>query len=250
MLIYFDESYDYQHKYLILGALFNPHSKFLHRELKDIKKKYKFYYSDGKPKEIKYRDVLTDYHHKVASAAIASFAKSTSWFRCIVIEQSKVNYDYFGSRSDPLKMKKARAYKKYAEMLIGYNTQDIVNGVLLCDNLSRCNGDKFVEVMKESFSNPGINHSEDKSSPTLKEIKEVHSHVESYQVVQVCDLLTGCVLNSLVPAKNKYKNNIRKYLKATLKIPSFDKTFWKKYPKWQLDVYYPKFNIWFWEPKR
>lgn len=42
MLIYFDESYDNDHKYLLLGALFNPHPKFLHRELIEMKKKYNF----------------------------------------------------------------------------------------------------------------------------------------------------------------------------------------------------------------
>jgi len=33
MLIYFDESYDNEHRYLILGALFNPHPKFLLRNI-------------------------------------------------------------------------------------------------------------------------------------------------------------------------------------------------------------------------
>jgi hypothetical protein len=39
MLIYFDESYDNEHNYLLLGALFNPHPKFSHRELKELKTK-------------------------------------------------------------------------------------------------------------------------------------------------------------------------------------------------------------------
>ena len=54
MLIYFDESYDNDHKYLILGALFNPHHKFLHRELLEMKRKYNFFDKKGKALEIKY----------------------------------------------------------------------------------------------------------------------------------------------------------------------------------------------------
>ncbi len=37
MIIYLDESYDNNKKYFILGALFNPHHKFLLREIKNIK---------------------------------------------------------------------------------------------------------------------------------------------------------------------------------------------------------------------
>ncbi len=33
MLIYLDESYDNAHTYLLLGALFNSHPKYLHRRL-------------------------------------------------------------------------------------------------------------------------------------------------------------------------------------------------------------------------
>lgn len=49
MLIYFDESYDNGHKYLLLGALFNPHPKFLHRELTELKKKYNYFDVNKKP---------------------------------------------------------------------------------------------------------------------------------------------------------------------------------------------------------
>lgn len=54
MLIYFDESYDNEHRYLLLGALFNPHPKFLHREFYELKKKYSYFDENSKPREIKY----------------------------------------------------------------------------------------------------------------------------------------------------------------------------------------------------
>ena len=58
MLIYFDESYDSEHRYLILGALFNPHSKYLHRELTEVKRKYNYLDITGKGLEIKYNNCL------------------------------------------------------------------------------------------------------------------------------------------------------------------------------------------------
>lgn len=55
MLIYFDESYNIPNtKYLILGALFNPHSKFLHRRLTEIKRENRFTNVNWSLKEIKY----------------------------------------------------------------------------------------------------------------------------------------------------------------------------------------------------
>lgn len=58
MLIYFDESYDNEHQYLILGALFNPHPKFLHQKLSQIKQKYNYLSQDGTLREIKYNYAL------------------------------------------------------------------------------------------------------------------------------------------------------------------------------------------------
>ena len=48
MLVYFDESYDNEHEYLLLSALFNPHPKFLHRRFSETKKQYKYLSRDGK----------------------------------------------------------------------------------------------------------------------------------------------------------------------------------------------------------
>ena len=38
-------------------------------------------------------------------------------------------------------------YKKFAELLITHNTENIYNGILLVDEVKRCNGDEFIELI-------------------------------------------------------------------------------------------------------
>ena len=111
MLIYFDESYDQEHQYLILGALFNPHPKFLHREWLKIKKEVGAVDRNGKVLEIKYNNCTTKQRQELCCMAIDIFFKSTSYFRAIVIDQNIMDLDCFGKKSEDKKIKMARAYK-------------------------------------------------------------------------------------------------------------------------------------------
>jgi len=70
MLIYFDESYDYEHKYLLLSILLNPHPKFFQRRLAEVKKQFKYLSQDGKLREIKYNYVTNKTKLEIARAAI------------------------------------------------------------------------------------------------------------------------------------------------------------------------------------
>lgn len=246
MIIYFDETYNVSNtKYLILGALVNPHSKFLHRRLSEIKRKNKFINSDGSFREIKYNYCKTQEYYEVCKQAIDAFFESTSWFRCIVINQDKFDLNRFGKIYEPDKIKRARAYKKFAELLICHNTENVQGGILLTDELTRCSKDLFIEKMKELFCTSGSNYSEKKKIPTLTRIEEISSHLEQYQVIQVCDLLIGCVLNNLLPTKNKFKNLIREYLAKKLGVKNLLPESWSKYSKTLVEEYYPKFNIWY-----
>lgn len=175
MLIYFDESYDHDHEYLLLSALFNPHPKFVHRRFSEIKRNYNFQTPEGKLREIKYNYVNTGSRLKMAKEAIDLFFESTSWFRCIVIEQKKVDLSRFGKKREEDKIKKARLYKKFAELLIGHNTENIFNAVLLADKLTRCRGDEFIEIMKQEFCLPFGKYSPDSKIPTLKDVREIPS---------------------------------------------------------------------------
>lgn len=249
MLIYFDESYDDQRKYLILGALFNPHPRALHQKITELKQKYGLARAGGRSVEIKYSTINTQERFDACSELIRIFSQSTSWFRCVVIEQALLNLDRFGTPSDPDALKMARAYKRFCEMLISSNTRTLVNGVLLCDALTRCRGDRFIEVMKDAFSVPGQRCSMGKNLPTLREIKEVQSDIDHYQVLQLCDLLTGCVLNSLIPSTGgHWKKIAKKCMMDVLKLPTLDKTYWAGMSKGVADSKHPKFGIWFWTP--
>lgn len=249
MIIYLDESYDNNKKYFILGALFNPHHKFLLREIKNIKTAKSFFNNDGTFKEIKYNNCFCKENFDVATMMIDSFLKSTSYFRAIVIETARLDLKEFGKYNEQDKIKWARTYKKFAEMLIRYNSSKIFNGVLLTDGLTRCDGDLFIEKMTEEFCFVDKINENGFNIPTLKSISDVRSNVESYQVIQLNDILLGCILNNLIPTTNKWKNRLRDYLIKAINVPNLLKDFWSKFPKYILEKNYAKYNIWYWKPK-
>lgn len=246
MLIYFDESYDTPNfRYLLLGALFNPHPRFLHRCLTEIKRKNNFIINGGVLGEIKYNYCKTQRDYEVCRRAIDAFFESTSWFRCIVIKQEDFDLNRFGKPYEQDKIKRARAYKKFAELLICHNTENIHGGVLLTDQLTRCSKDLFIEKMNDLFCASGKEYSENKKIPTLTRVEEIPSHLEQYQVLQLCDLLMGCILNNIFPTKNKFKNLIREYLITKLGVKNLLVESWEKYSKNLVETVYPKFNIWY-----
>lgn len=248
MLIYFDESYDGNHKYLILSALFNPHPKSLHHEMKKLKQTNNFVDSAGKGKELKYNTCVSGNLLKLCSCCIDIFIKSTSYFRSIVIDQSILDLDYFGKKNEDRKMKMARAYKKFAELLLSHNSDNIYSGVLLTDELTRCYGDKFIEIMKQDFCFPNGKHCDDPNRPTFKHIADIHSEIEDYQVNQINDIMMGCILNNLLPTKNVYKNKLREYLIKKIGVDNLLPTYWNQYSKGYVEKYHPKFNVWYWHP--
>ncbi len=248
MIIYFDESYSNEAEYFLLGALFNPHSKFLHRKLGEIKKKYSCYKNDGTLGEIKYNNCKTKDRLDICCEAIDAFFESTSWFRCIVVEKKYFDLNNFGKIFEDDKIKKARAYKKFAELLLAHNTENIQGGVLLTDQMSRCRRDLFLDKMTELFCRQGEGYSKDKQKPTLNRVEEVASDLEQYQVLQICDLLMGCVLNNLMPTKNEYKQKLREHLIRRLGVIDLLPSTWSHYSKRDSEEYHPKFNIWYLRP--
>ncbi|HPY08395.1 MAG: hypothetical protein ACOX0H_00985 [Patescibacteria group bacterium] len=248
MLIYFDESYDQERQYLLLGTLFNPHPKFLHQKLLEMKKKYNYLDQNGKALEIKYNNCINKKREIMNCEAIDIFMRSTSYFRAIVIDQNLVNLDKFGRKNEEKKIKMARAYKKFAELLLSHNTENIYNGVLLTDKLTRCQGDKFIEIMKHDFCLINGQYCNDNHKPTLKDIADINSSLEQYQVNQINDILLGCILNNLKPTSNKHKNNVRDYLIKKLNVKDLLPTTWNAYSKTDAEKFYPKYNIWYWKP--
>jgi len=141
----------------------------------EIKKNHNFFTKSNVLKELKYNHCTNKQTFSVAKACVDAFFESTSYFRLIVIEQGAEWFDLnrFGDPRDDKKMKMAKMYKKFTELLILHNTENLYNGLLLTDQLTRCNGDIFFILMKELFCKKGRNHSMDKNEPTLKDIIEI-----------------------------------------------------------------------------
>jgi hypothetical protein len=235
MLVYFDESYNKD--YMLYGALFNPHSKQLHKALTDVKDKYGFKNADGTYKELKYSTVTTKRRLKVAKDAVDAFMKSTSYFRAVVIELKDFDYSGFGKLYEPLSIKKARAYKRFAQLLLESNTRNIKDGVLLCDNLTRCRGDLFIEKMKELFC-----------PVTFRDIREIDSSRHETQVNQINDILLGSILNEISGSKHKFKSKLRQHLVTSVGIPSLSIDYWKKLKHPRADELHPKYQVWVFVP--
>jgi hypothetical protein len=85
MLVYFDESYDSDKDFLLLGGLFNPKPQELHREVLKAKQALSYVDRSGRPLEIKYTLSHNLRRYRVARACVDCFAASPSWFRVIVV---------------------------------------------------------------------------------------------------------------------------------------------------------------------
>jgi hypothetical protein len=90
------------------------------------------------------------------------------------------------------------------------------------------------------------------AEPWIKEFQHTDSWRDANQCLQLCDLLTGCTYQTLVPAEaNEYKAEATEYLSEKLKtlgIREFSPRFWRGYHKKTLGKHFPKFSVWFWKP--
>ena len=249
MIIYFDETYDNGHDYLILAALFNPSHRSIHRAFMRQKRLLGFCNADGTTKELKYTLIKRQNVLEMARRAVDVFVNSDSFFRCIVIDQSRMDVDHFGKPQEPESLKRARAYKKFAELLIARNCGKVTDATLLVDELTRCKGDKFIERMKDEFCIPFQSHSQT-AAPVLTDVMEIRSHLDQYHVNQINDVLAGCVLNNLKPAQNDFKNAIRNYLINKLGVADLLESTWGRFNFKLSQTVYPKFNIWYWRPQK
>jgi len=250
MLTYFDECYDCNHSYLILGALYNPSVEEIHKDFLQRKQDEKYLKTDGTVQEIKYYYCVNSKRFRVARGAVDCFKESSSFFRAIVIDQSPqsgFNLDFFGRPDESKKIKDARAYKKFTELLLKSNIT-ITNGVLLTDRISRPKGDAFLSLIREEFGTAGVEYSRGRSEPVFRHIQEVDTALEQYHVGQIGDILQGVILNELIPVGNKFKRKLREYVKKELALPSLERDYWLPLSKQEQDKKHYKYQIWYWRP--
>lgn len=248
MLVYLDESYDNGHKFFLLGALFVPDSIPLHRAFKGVKVNEGHVLPDGEVKEVKYSQLYTPRHLRIAKRGVDLFLASNAWFGCIVVDQRPVSswsLDSFGRPDESNAIKEARAYTSFTELLLARNSRETSNGVLLVDRMTRCAGDDFLRRITDEFSKPST---PDVSEPTFRTVVEVDTALEVYQLGQLGDLLTGAILNDLVEPKarkSRYKRQFKQYVKDRLGVPSLGPDFWQN-PPGTGEPIHPQFHVWYW----
>jgi hypothetical protein len=273
MIIYLDESYDWQGVYFLLGALFvlEDHDIFL-ESFNSLKRVESFERADGTLRELKYAKILHGKLERTAVKAIQTFKAHNCYFRAVIVPQAQFDLKYFGKPYELDKIKRARAYKKFAEMLIEYNTPELTNGILFADDLSRCKGalgrgDEFVEVMRERFQHAVYDHDLNATPPKLKHISQVRSADDNYGLLQICDVLLGSTLNGILKlAKGPrmvHKNRVTEKMKEILELPSLQKEYWQPLTKLYAKEYrhkisitdyvkatHYKYRLWFWKPQQ
>jgi hypothetical protein len=190
MIIYLDESYDWRGTYFLLGALFVPSDHdILLQSFNSLKREETFSRPDNRLRELKYSKINYGKYEKAAIKTIQAFKAHNCYFRAVIVPLAQLDLVHFGKPFELEKIKRARAYKKSAEMLIEYNTPEMTEGILFADNLTRCKGvlgrgDEFIEVMRERFQRVIYNHDLDVTQPKLKQIQEVSSADVNYGYTQ------------------------------------------------------------------
>ena len=251
MIIYLDETYDHNHTWLLLGALFNPtHNKF-HRQIKGILARNAYVLPNGQFKEIKYNRCSFSKAFKIYKEVVDAFMQSDSRFSSIAVRTDDTfDLEIYGRPDEPAKLKKERAYRSLTEELLKRNLVHMSNAILFLDKMTRCEPETFMEILKRNFSTVGAGYSQDSKHPKIRHIQDVVSGAEGYELMGVCDLLQGCILNNLLPIlpsgpKRKgslYKNKIREYLVSKLGVRDLLPETWKADEIGGMEIY-KKFNI-------
>jgi hypothetical protein len=155
MRIVLDESGTHSEEFLVIGILVIPNPEQLIQKLSSIKEKYS-YYNTGKNnaryKKIHYKEILTARDRDVAKEWIDEFTKYQCWYRCIVIDWSIWDPSHFGGPFESAELKKRRAYKKWAEMLIHPEVRTQTGVWLKLDNLTACHKYEVIEAAEKHLS--------------------------------------------------------------------------------------------------
>ncbi len=228
MKIYFDESEDQAKTLFLVGAIFiygEENINLLREAINKLKNENSFTDGKGQPREIKYNKILTDKDILVAKKAIdLFFANKNTYFRCCVVPWREQDLFKFGRKYQPLKLKKAILYTNTTKKLIKLGIDGFVNAVLIYDDLVRCKGDKFEEIIETSFGRTALS-SDGNRSPIIKNIASAKSNLDINNSVQLTDLILGCVLNQNRPA-SKQKNKVRDYLIKKLGVNDLSRSTW------------------------
>lgn len=254
--IYVDESGTNAQDWFVIGMLFVPDHGPLHSALCKIKEHLQ-YFNHSPKNRARYRETHLSHFRSPADLEVGCkwvdvFLQHTCYFRSIVVDWSIWDGRYFGKAFEPESLKKRRAYKKWAEMLLHHalrnppDEQPIYHAHLFLDRLRVLMGYDVLDHLKDRFTANyrGV-------SPYIESFTHTDSARDANQCLQLCDLLTGCVYQALCPAKKQIKQEMKTYMEQRLQeqgIQSLESGFWRQYSSTTLTQHFPKFSIWFWKP--
>jgi hypothetical protein len=250
--IYIDESGTHGDSWLVIGMLFVPDHGPLHSNLCNVKEKHKYFNGrvdrNARYKETHFAEFKKNRDALVAKEWVDRFVASSATFRSVVIDWSVYQGKFFGDPFEPEALKKRRAYKKWAEMLLQPEAVKMHGARLYLDRLRVMYGYDVLDHLRERFTSEYLG-----SQPRIAEFQPVDSWKDAHQCLQLCDLLTGAIYRKLVPATRPVKQEVVDYLYQAL-IPHGVKQreigYWKQYADANLAEHFPKFSEWYWRPKK
>lgn len=254
--IYVDESGTHSDDWLVIGMLFVPDHGALHSDLCAVKERENYLNGSAK-KKARYKEThLTKFKRQrdadVAKQWIDLFLKHACYFRSIVVDWSIWDGSYFGDPFEPSALKKRRAYKKWAEMLLHPELKDPLGGTpirgasLYLDRLRIMYGYDVIPDLEERFTKRYQGE-----KPYIANFQHTESWKDANQCLQLADVLTGCVYQALNPALSTFKRQTWEYLQESLRplgVERLEAGYWKQYEPSSLRKHFPKFSSWFWRP--
>lgn len=254
--IYVDESGTHGQDWLIIGMLFVPDHGALHAALCTAKDDVGYLNTSPK-RAAKYKEThMAEFRSPrdldVARRWIDLFVQHNCYYRSIVVDWSIWDGNHFGHAFEPDALKKRRAYKKWAEMLLHpelrspSNGHEIVNARLFLDRLRIIYGYDVLSELADRFT-----QNYHGKSPYIQDFQATDSWRDANQCLQLCDLLTGCLFQALQPATKPVKLAARDCLADKLKPFGVDRLapgFWKQYDQSTLSKHMYKYSAWFWRP--
>lgn len=251
MRIYVDESGTHAEDFLIIGALFVPTHGATHSDLCAVKEEEKYFNLStkrrGRYKETHFAKMRSPRDARVAKAFVDVFCAHDCYYRCVVIDWSVWDGRHFGTPFEPDALKKRRAYKKWAEMLLHPETRNLKNAELYLDKLRIMYGYDVIKELEERFTK-----NYQGKNPCIRKFQHTDSWRDANQCLQLCDVLTACVYQSQVPSGQVEKIGVTDHLYSRLAsfgVRDRSASYWKGYSKTTLTQHFPKFSEWFWRPE-
>lgn len=248
--LYIDEAGTHGGRWLVIGVLVVPDHAALHNALVRIKKAHGYFNTNPKLKNRLRETHLAKFKRQtdleVAKEWLEQFIAHGCYYRCIVVDWDIWDGSKFGDPFEADSLRKRRAYKKWLEMLLHPEVKKHTRAELFLDNLVICHGYEILQEIQTRFTS-----NYEGGVPWIKSFQHTDSSKDSHQCLQLCDLITGCVYQSLVPSSNKYKLGAKEYsykLLVGVGVKSADLGYWRGFDKSSLEKHFAKFSEWFWTP--